>query len=113
MIKIESVRRDPAERPVGIVNGEQDHGEKCRLAEVALELEPVRRAVGLTRDLGRPRLLIGPDAERKQDERAEGEKQEVDRTHRRPGHYATFRNMTSTSGFLPVHKVAQRRTARR
>src|SRR4029079_3606683 len=77
------------------------------------EIEPMRRAVRLPGDLGRARFLVRPDPERQQHEGAEGEEQEIERDDRRKGHTATWSSMTSTSGFLPVHSVAQRRTAKR
>src|SRR3954469_10299839 len=80
---------------------------------MALDIKAMRRAVRLPGDLGRSGFLVGPDAERQQHEGAEGEEQEVDRDDRRQRHQATWSNMTSTSGFLPVQSVAQRRTASR
>ena len=46
---------------------------------MTLHVEPMRRAVGLASDLRSARLLVRPDAERQQQEGAEGEEQEVDR----------------------------------
>src|SRR5437763_3316702 len=77
----------------------------------------MRRAFGLARHLGCPSFLVGLHPERQQHERAEGEEQEIDRDNRRErhgaGYRASWRSITSTSGFLPVHSVAQRRTASR
>ena len=86
VVEVEVVGRDPAERPVGVIKREQQRADDRRLQQVALEIEPVRRAVGLAGHLGRPRLLVGPHAERQQDERADGEEQEIDRDDRRELH---------------------------
>src|SRR4051794_34257450 len=82
---------------------------------MALEVETMRRTVRLAGDPRRSRFLVGANAERQQNEGAEGEEQEIDRDDRRIFHRRQPRRsrVTSTSGFLPVHKVAQRRTASR
>src|SRR5437868_12213680 len=84
---------------------------------MALHIEPVRSAVRLPRHLRIADFLIGPHAEGQQDERAEGEEQEINGDDRSESHgtayWATCSSITSTSGFLPVHNVAQRRTASR
>src|SRR5688572_9526929 len=77
------------------------------------QVEAVRSAVGLARDLGRARLLVCQDPERQQQERAGDEEQQIDGDDRADRHSDTLSKVTSTKGFLPVHKVAQRRTASR
>src|SRR5438270_12488215 len=111
--EVEVVDRDPAVAPVRVINREQDRRENGGLHQVPLQIKSMGSTVRLSRDLGRSRFLVGPDAERQQHERAERENQEVDGNDRGEGHQATWSNMTSTSGFLPVQSVAQRRTARR
>ena len=61
----------------------------------------------------RKEVVIGFDPERQQQESAGDEKQDVDCDNRADGHPATRSQVTSTNGFLPVHRVAQRRTASR
>src|SRR5437868_13458951 len=113
MIEIEIVRRDPAVAPVGVVKREQECADDRRFHQVPLQLEAMRRAVSLAGDLGGAFFLVGADAERQEQECAEGEEQEIDGDDRGEGHQATWSSMTSTSGFLPDQSVAQRRPAKR
>ena len=73
----------------------------------------MRRAVRLPRHALGTDFLMSLHPEREQEEGAGDEEEEVNRRNRRPLHAATLTKVTSTSGFLPVHAVAQRRTARR
>ena len=57
-------------------------------------------------------LLAGADAERQDEEQADRPEQDIDGEDRGPAHQ-TRTISTLTTGFLPVHSVAQRRTARR
>src|SRR4249919_1904304 len=83
---------------------------------MALQVKAMRRAIRLARHFRRSSLLVRLHAERQQHKGAEGKEQEIDRDDRAEFHgqpCATWSIITSTSGFLPVHRVAQRRTASR
>ena len=74
----------------------------------------MRRAFGLTGHLRFADLVAGAHPERQHREGAEAEEQEIDRDDRAEFHCGPASTiMISTIGFLPVHNVAQRRTARR
>ena len=74
-------------------------------------------ALRLPRYPFRADFLTRLHAKGQQHEHARRKEQEKDRGDRRPLHQAadwfTWTSITSTSGFLPVHAVAQRRTASR
>src|SRR4029079_10962339 len=111
--EIQVVGCNPAERPIGIIKREQDRADEHGLQQMPLEVELVRRAVCLARHLLPANFLGRFHPERQQGEGGEGEEQDIDRDDRGEFHAATCSSMTSTSGFLPVHSVAQRRTASR
>src|SRR5438046_9694524 len=78
-----------------------------------LQIEMMRRTVRLPGHPFRTCFFMRLHSERQQQERAEGEEQEIDGDDRSELHAATCNNITSTRGFFPVHSVAQRRTASR
>src|SRR3546814_242699 len=73
----------------------------------------VRCAVGMAGLHLMPLFLAGADAEGENQEEAQHQEQEIDGGDRAPLHRQTLTMRTSTTGFLPVQSVAQRRTARR
>src|SRR4051794_31131429 len=78
-----------------------------------LQVEAMGRALGLAGYFLATDLLGRFHPEGQQDEGTSGKEQQIDRDDGGNLHAATCSSSTSTSGFLPVHSVAQRRTARR
>ena len=103
---------DPAIDVIGVIEAEQDRRDDGGAQRRAREAEGVGRAFGMAGlDLGAG-FLGGAHAEGQDEEQADRPEQDVDGEDRGPAHQIrTIR--TLTTGFLPVHSVAQRRTARR
>ena len=96
--------------PIGVVEREHRRRSIAARSKVALEVELCGALSAWPGTLAAD-FLVGPHPERQQQERAEP------RTKNRwqgssPSHcLASDSALTSTTGFLPVHSVAQRRTA--